>query len=524
MPDRQFVAPFGAKQAPADWVLPASLEILPKIAWASFDGSGAAGAFKPCLRLISDSGHVAAEAVSEIVVAAGASADVTWFPGVDEDAAAPTVPGVPFETLFLHSASSTGVTSSTVLVAGQEYTFTVQGTYTVENNALNIGTPNADAMWPTSDGDPRVSTEVGIDAETVFARSSTDSLSIGHISAFLVDLGSGFQHIEPSGGPYATPQGNYLYTYTVVGQGSTVTFLIGDSPVWHDNYGALRIILQNPTNAGGSGTLLPATDTTKNGDLLTTVSGVPAWQAPTSGAISDITSTGASIAVTAPTGPTTNVDVAASGVTGGTYGDTTHVAQVTVGADGRVTNAASVAISGSAGAGGLIQLFDSGYLGADAASIDTGAGGIASGHFCLVIFGYFRSDTASATENLMVVLNNDTGANYNYVRNISQNGAVSGTATTGQTQGLLGIIPANTATANQFGSLQASLPAYDGTANFKTILGLSASADATAINVVEYQTGITYKSTSAISRLKVFPQTAGKNLKAGSRLVIYGVQ
>lgn len=82
MPDRQFVAPFGDHAAPADWRLPASLEILPKMAWARFNGAAAAGSYRPCLRLISDSGHVAAEAISEVTVAAGASADVSWFQGL----------------------------------------------------------------------------------------------------------------------------------------------------------------------------------------------------------------------------------------------------------------------------------------------------------------------------------------------------------------------------------------------------------------------------------------------------------
>lgn len=84
MPDRQYVAPFGDKAVPADWVLPAALEFMPKLAYASFNGAAAGGSFKPCLRLISDSGHVAAEAVADTIVAAGASADVTWFPAVSQ--------------------------------------------------------------------------------------------------------------------------------------------------------------------------------------------------------------------------------------------------------------------------------------------------------------------------------------------------------------------------------------------------------------------------------------------------------
>lgn len=68
-------------------------------------------------------------------------------------------------------------------------------------------------------------------------------------------------------------------------------------------------------------------------------------------AISDITSTGGSIAVTTPLGPTTNVDVATSGVTAATYGDSTHVPQIAVGADGRITSASNVTITGGGGGG-----------------------------------------------------------------------------------------------------------------------------------------------------------------------------
>lgn len=81
MADRQFSVG-GVAAAPAAWVIPEALEIVAKTAYASFDGSAAAGAFLPCLRIISDSGHVVAEAVASTEVVAGASADVSWFRGL----------------------------------------------------------------------------------------------------------------------------------------------------------------------------------------------------------------------------------------------------------------------------------------------------------------------------------------------------------------------------------------------------------------------------------------------------------
>lgn len=62
--------------------------------------------------------------------------------------------------------------------------------------------------------------------------------------------------------------------------------------------------------------------------------------------ITDLTSTGGTITVTTPTGPTTNVDLAATAVSAGSYGDSGHVGTFTVDADGRLTAASSVSISG----------------------------------------------------------------------------------------------------------------------------------------------------------------------------------
>lgn len=81
MADSQF-NPLGTVTAPADWTLPASLNLQLKNVYASFDGTSAAGSFVPCLQIISDSGHTVGSYPSATTVAAGASADTTWFPGL----------------------------------------------------------------------------------------------------------------------------------------------------------------------------------------------------------------------------------------------------------------------------------------------------------------------------------------------------------------------------------------------------------------------------------------------------------
>jgi hypothetical protein len=63
-------------------VLPGSVELLLKGVYAKYDGSGAATPYVPLLRLISDAGSTAFEIPADNTIAAGASADVTWFPGV----------------------------------------------------------------------------------------------------------------------------------------------------------------------------------------------------------------------------------------------------------------------------------------------------------------------------------------------------------------------------------------------------------------------------------------------------------
>lgn len=284
MPDRQFVAPFGSKAAPADWLLPASLQIVPKAAWAQFNGAGASGAFKPCLRIISDSGHIAAEAVSETIVAAGASADVTWFPGVigmEGCACEPTV-GVTTETLLVSSLTSTPTYSLNPLASGVTYTIIVEGDYSEQNHALDVGSPDADAMFPTSTAG-RNSLQVGIDAETLYAYWSSVTGTLGHVTNFQMSLDGGvtFAHLEPIGGPYASPNPGHLYRYSLVGEGHVIGFYIQDTQ-YTDNYGSLRVTVQLSNGSGsgsGAGSLVPPTFSTNNDELLATLGGIPTWSA-----------------------------------------------------------------------------------------------------------------------------------------------------------------------------------------------------------------------------------------------------
>lgn len=240
--------------------------------------------------------------------------------------------------------------------------------------------------------------------------------------------------------------------------------------------------------------------------------------------ITTLASPTGTITVTNPTGPTADVDLPTTGVGAGTYGDSSHVSQVTVDSRGRLTNASQVAIGGAGGGGfGLTKLYDQ-TLGAAAASIDTGVNGIASGHVDLLILVYVRAADALSNVAINVVLNGDTGANYDLIEWRNLNAVGSSASAHARTAGILGGAPAATLTANYFATIRATINSYDSvTAGYKNIEssgGYVTDAD-TAMQVGTLLT--TWRSTAAINRIAV-SSAGGGNLITGSRLVIYGLQ
>lgn len=82
MPDVQILATQTAA-SPLDYTVPGSQEILIKSLFASFDGSGSASSFIPAVQVIAPGGHVAGTYLQNGQVAAGGSADASWFPGMN---------------------------------------------------------------------------------------------------------------------------------------------------------------------------------------------------------------------------------------------------------------------------------------------------------------------------------------------------------------------------------------------------------------------------------------------------------
>lgn len=206
--------------------------------------------------------------------------------------------------------------------------------------------------------------------------------------------------------------------------------------------------------------------------------------------------------------------LAASGVTAATYGDATHVPQIAVDAKGRITSASNVVISGG-GIGAV--LFDS-TLGADNATIDTGAGGIAGGFHTIVAYALFRGDNATAGSLPNFIVNNDTGGNYD--RQVIRGNSAAATAAVANADTALTFSGhGNGGTANYATAVVLTFPNYAGTTFFKSGTLDAATPDGTAGNNFIEGWSVGWRNTGAITRLALNAGGTAK-LKAGSRLTI----
>lgn len=171
-----------------------------------------------------------------------------------------------------------------------------------------------------------------------------------------------------------------------------------------------------------------------------------------------------------------------------------------------------------AGGGGANKLFDQ-TLGADTASIDTGAGGISTSLDLLEVFMYLRTTQAVTSSSVTVRANNDSGSNYDLHRLQGVNATVSASPGLGTAQWTFDC-PGASATASYFTVIRATFPSYAQTTGFKVGEVTQAMLTQVAASTFTEVMALTYRSTTAISRLAV---TAGSgNLLTGSRLLIYG--
>lgn len=101
--------------------VPGSVIVTPYSVSATFDGSGAGGAFLPCLTFKTQTGAVIARCPAP-EVASGDTAEVSWFPHVAQAAAAPAPSGSGWTLATLSAANTITVASGTSALVDMDAT------------------------------------------------------------------------------------------------------------------------------------------------------------------------------------------------------------------------------------------------------------------------------------------------------------------------------------------------------------------------------------------------------------------
>lgn len=174
---------------------------------------------------------------------------------------------------------------------------------------------------------------------------------------------------------------------------------------------------------------------------------------------------------------------------------------------------------GGSGVGKLVTLFDS-TLAVAAATIDTGAAGVAASASHLLIVMKLRSNAVATTDTCVLTFNGDTGAHY-YVASGDFFGTTASAVHAEAAASLsLEAVSAATSTADVYSPLTLLVPSYaDG--HLKSVNGLAGYRTGNASGNILAKALIGYwDQTAAISQITV---TAAAQFVAGSRMTVYGL-
>lgn len=181
--------------------------------------------------------------------------------------------------------------------------------------------------------------------------------------------------------------------------------------------------------------------------------------------------------------------------------------------------------------GGLVSIFDvvvgrgqAGDPTSPAPFIDTNTilgGNIPQtfNHLKLVIQG--RMNDATTFDNLLLTLNNDTGANYDVEWMYAQGAAVGSTENIANAFGFLGYIASANAAAGSAGNYEVVFPNYARTDFHKQYVGTFGTTAQATTNLLTGTVTGKLRSTLALTRIKILGSTG--SFVTGTRATLYGM-
>jgi hypothetical protein len=163
-----------------------------------------------------------------------------------------------------------------------------------------------------------------------------------------------------------------------------------------------------------------------------------------------------------------------------------------------------------------VPIYDS-ILGADAASIDTGANAIDQAFAAIEVIILARTTEAVDLSSVAIRVNGDSGANYDLVL-VQANNTTAQAAQTLVATSWGHTVPGANGETGAVAEIRFVILGYAATTFHKVAEGSRAVPDDTAANNRAVAFAHRWKSTNAINQLSV--AAASGNLKAGSRLTI----
>ena len=467
--------------APKQYKITGAQDIVLRSVTATFDGTSAASSWVPVVQIIDPSGFTAATYPLGSTLLVGATADVSWFPGLGGSGSTAAL-----STMLMARVNIVGAQSITTGGNGQ---VVVWGEAPIDTGSpapfFNIANPTR--LTAPVTGDYFVFANLEFDILNEQTNLGCYLFKNGHSdpNAFLYEFNSG---------PVLSASGVGSNSYTLQG---------GQHNIWSLNAGDyLELVAYVQASAGVPGTLnlidLRATQNHYSSFGMILLSGAAGPEGPQGGGLATVKD-----------GSTT--------VTSANTLKFTSGATVTDGGGGL----ANVAITAATGT----LVYDYTVTGADKASIDTNvdgtfAGLISNGYNLLEVFMYLRTDEAVVASAVNLNYNNDATASYERQRVRGSNVTASAGQVLADTK-IQVLATGSTAGASIFGVVRMTLFNYASSVGYKPGEFTTTVPDSSTSAIVDLWAS-TWLSTSAINRLAITPATAGKLLKVGSRLTIYG--